>query len=194
MMVKGQVFQFTALPFGMALSPWIFTKLMNVIASHMCQRAIPVVLYLFDWLIRDLIRKRLISHTKYCLQTVQSFDTSPEIYIYRDGISDTTEYSEGTRGWSRIPTSDYQSFSFPISSFGTNFPFSYGQTQCSSRFSSPRQTTLTSASDVSFVCLETTHSPNRSLHFDKQHDLIPFKMVDQYQLICFGNIHSSSGT
>ena len=30
-----QVFQFTALPFGMSLSPWIFTKLMNVVAAHL---------------------------------------------------------------------------------------------------------------------------------------------------------------
>ena len=92
--LKGQVFQSTALPFGMALSPWIFTKLMDVIASHMCQRAIPVFPYLDNWLIRDLIRNRLIIHTKYCLQTVLSrfhskskevrFDTSPEIYVYRE--------------------------------------------------------------------------------------------------------------
>ena len=30
---EHQVFQFTALPFGMSLSPWIFTKLMNVNSS-----------------------------------------------------------------------------------------------------------------------------------------------------------------
>ena len=32
---KHQVFQFTALPFGMSLSPWIFTQIMNVIAAHL---------------------------------------------------------------------------------------------------------------------------------------------------------------
>ena len=103
------------------------------------------------------------------------FDTSPEIYVYRDGICDTTEYSQGTTGPSQILTSDCWSFSFPNSSFSTNFPFSFGLTQCSSRFSSPRQTTLTSTSDVSFICLETTHSSDRSLHSDKQHDSIPLK-------------------
>ena len=113
------------------------------------------------------------------------FDTSPEIYVYRDGISNTTEYSQGTTGPSRIPTSDYQTFSFPNSSFGTNFPFSVGQTQCSSRFNSPRQTTLTSTSDVSFICLETTYSSSRSLRSDKQHDLIPLKMVDGHQSLRF---------
>ena len=32
---EHQVFQFTALPFGMSFSPWIFTKLMNVIVAHL---------------------------------------------------------------------------------------------------------------------------------------------------------------
>ena len=103
---EHQVFQFTALPFGMSLSLWIFTKLMEVIAAYLHQRAISLFPYLDDWLIRDLIRKQLISHTKYCLQTVQNlgfipnlkvrFDTSTEIHLYRYGISDSTEYSQGT--------------------------------------------------------------------------------------------------
>ena len=38
-----RVFQFMALPFGMSLSPWIFTKLMNVIAAHL-----RTVLYLYS--------------------------------------------------------------------------------------------------------------------------------------------------
>ena len=51
-----QVFQFTALPFGMSLSPWVFTKLMNVIAIHLRLCAVSLFPYLDDWLIRDLIR------------------------------------------------------------------------------------------------------------------------------------------
>ena len=39
------------------------------------------------------------------------FDTSPEIHVYRDGISDTTEYSQGTNRPSRFSTSDYQTVS-----------------------------------------------------------------------------------
>ena len=109
----------------MAVKSVDFTKLMDVIASHLHQRAIPVFPYLDDWLIRDLIPNRLISHTKYCLQTVQSlkvrFDTSPEIHVYKDGISDTTEYSLGTTEPSRFPTSDYRTVSFSSSNYGTNF-------------------------------------------------------------------------
>ena len=71
-MFEGQVFQFMALPFGMSLSLWIFTKLIDVLALHLCQRAVSVFPYLGDWLIRDLISNRLISSTKSCLQIVQS--------------------------------------------------------------------------------------------------------------------------
>ena len=39
----------------------------------------PVFPYLDNWLIRDLIRNRLISHAKYCLQTVQSLGFIPNL-------------------------------------------------------------------------------------------------------------------
>ena len=74
-----QVFQFMAIPFGMSLSPWVFTKLMNVIATHLCLRAASLFSYLADWLVRDLIRNRLISHTKYTLQTVQNLGFIPNL-------------------------------------------------------------------------------------------------------------------
>ena len=71
-MLEDQVFQFMALPFGMSLSPWIFTKLIDVIAAHLRQCAISLFPYIDNWLIRDLICNRLVSHTIYCLQTLQS--------------------------------------------------------------------------------------------------------------------------
>ena len=60
-------------------SPWIFSKLMDVIAAHLRQCAISLFPYLDDWLIRDLIRNRLISHTICCLQTVQSLGFIPNL-------------------------------------------------------------------------------------------------------------------
>ena len=90
-MFQDQVYQFMALPFGMSLSPWICIKLMDVIAARLRQLVISLFPYPDDWLIRDLIRNRLVSHTIYCLQTVQGlghykskevrFDTSPEIHV-----------------------------------------------------------------------------------------------------------------
>ena len=78
-MFKDQVFQFMALRFRMSPSPWIFTKLMDVIAAHLRQRAISLFWYLDNWLIRDLIRNRQISPTIYCLQIVQSLGFIPNL-------------------------------------------------------------------------------------------------------------------
>ena len=63
----------------MSLSPWIFTKLMNEIAAHLRLHAVSLFPYLDNWLIRDLIRNRLISHTKYTLQTVQNLGFIPNL-------------------------------------------------------------------------------------------------------------------
>ena len=48
-------------------------------SAHLRQHAISVFPYLDDWLIRDLIRNRLVSDTIYCLQTVQSLGFIPNL-------------------------------------------------------------------------------------------------------------------
>ena len=135
---EHQVFQFTTLPFGMSLSLWIFTKLMNVIAAHLRVCAVSLFPYLDDWLIRDLICNRLISHTKYTFQRVQNLGFIPNLkksdliptqqftFIGMEFL--TTENSQSTSESSKSSYSDHQNNSF--SGFSTNFPFSFGQTQC----------------------------------------------------------------
>ena len=49
----------------------------------------------------------------------------------------------------------------------------------SSRYCFPRQTTLTSPSNVSSVGLETTYFTSRSSHHDQWHDSVAFTMVDE---------------
>ena len=112
---RQHVYQFTALPLGMSLGPWIFTKLMDVRAGHLRQRAFSL---LDNLLIRGLIRNRPISHTICCRQTVQSLgfipnlkksDSIPEVFhVYRHGISDTTKYSQGTGRPNQFSYFDYQ--------------------------------------------------------------------------------------
>ena len=63
----------------MSLSPWIFTKSMNVITAQLRLHAVSLFPYLDDWLIRDLIPNRLISHIKYTLQTVQNLGFIPNL-------------------------------------------------------------------------------------------------------------------
>ena len=135
---EPQVFQFMALPFGMSLSPWIFTQLMNVIAAHLRLHAIPLFPYLDDWLIRGLIRNRHLSHKIHSSNGTKSgfhtkskdvrFDTNTAIHIYRYGISNSAGNSQSTSGPSKSSYSDHQNNSLSDSSFGTNFPFSFGQT------------------------------------------------------------------
>ena len=63
----------------MSLSPLIFSKLMDVIAAFLRQRAISVFPYLDDWLIKNLIRNRLITQTSFCIQTIQSLGFLPNL-------------------------------------------------------------------------------------------------------------------
>ena len=119
------------------------------------------------------------------------FETSPAIHLHRDGISDTTEYRQGTSRLHPITTSGQQTIS-KDSSFSTNFPFSFGQTQCSSRLCFTRQISFTTATSVSLICLETSYSPTGSSSSNKQYDLISFEMLDGHQLLHSGNVHPSS--
>ena len=157
-MFEDQVFQFIALPFRMSLSPWILTKLMDVTAAHLCQCASSLFPYLdkrSDFPPTSVSHKILPSNCAKSRVHSKSkeirFDTSADIHVYRDGISDTKKYSKDTSGPSRFSTSDYQSISLSDSSFCTNYPFSFGQTQRNSRLRSPKQTSLTTASNVSHL-------------------------------------------
>ena len=76
---EDQVYHFSALPFGMSLSPLIFSKLMDVIAAFLRQRAISVFPYLDDWLIKNLIHNCLNTQTKNCIQTIQSLGFLPNL-------------------------------------------------------------------------------------------------------------------
>ena len=51
--LRGRVYQFKALPFGLSTSPFVFTRLMEVIATFLRRRAITLHPYLDDWLARN---------------------------------------------------------------------------------------------------------------------------------------------
>ena len=69
----------------------------------------------------------------------------------------TQKYSQSTSGPSKSSYHDYQNNSG--SNFGTDFPFSFGQTQCNSRLNSSRQTTFTTSANVPIISLETSRFP-----------------------------------
>ena len=145
--------------------PLIFSKLMDVIAAFLRQRAISVFPYLDDWLIKNLTDySDKLLHSNYPKprfsaksQEVRSLSCS-EIHLHRYGISDATKFSQGSSGSCTEPNSNNQENNVSQTCIGTNFPFSFGQTQCCSRPCAPRQNALTSSSDVPAVCLETSYS------------------------------------
>ena len=76
-------------------------------------------------------------------QEVRSLSCS-EIHLHRYGISDATKFSQGSSGSCTEPNSNNQENNVSKTCIGTNFPFSFGQTQC-------WQQTLFSWADCTYV-------------------------------------------
>ena len=70
--LRGPVYQFKALPFGLSTSPFVFTRLMKVIATFLRRRAITLHPYLDDWLARNQNRQRLLEHRQFILSLINS--------------------------------------------------------------------------------------------------------------------------
>ena len=155
--------------------------------------------YLDDWLIRDLICNRLLSQSIYCLQIVQSLGFIPN--LTKSDLIPTQNFTFigieylTLQNLVRVPADRVEALILTIKtvlSCNQVSPFSFGQTQCSSRFCSPRQTSLMTSANVFFACLETSHPSSRSLDHDQQYDSISFELVDGHQSFRIRNFHSSS--
>ena len=70
--LRGRVYQFKALPFGLSTSPFVFTRLMTVIATFLRRREITLHPYLDDWLARNQNRRRLLEHRQFILSLINS--------------------------------------------------------------------------------------------------------------------------
>ena len=71
-MLRGRVYQFKALPFGLSTSPFVFTRLMIVIATFLRRRAITLHPYLDDWLARNQNRQKLLEHRQFIMWLINS--------------------------------------------------------------------------------------------------------------------------
>ncbi|MCG7869756.1 MAG: hypothetical protein JAY74_25725 [Candidatus Thiodiazotropha taylori] len=69
---KGQTYQFKALPFGLATSPYVFTRLMVAVASYLRKRAIVLFPYLDDWLVRNQIRQEILRDRQFTVKLITS--------------------------------------------------------------------------------------------------------------------------
>ena len=148
---------------------------LNQIDGHNCCSS-PSVCHLTFSVPRRLVQKRSytrqtnISHnllSQNCRINSKSktvrYKISSVIHLYMDGISDSTKYSQSTTRSYGIPTLDNQTFSNSDSSFSSNFPFFFGETQGCSRLSSSKQTSFTSSPNVSVFSLETSYLVRLSL-------------------------------
>ena len=154
-MFEDQVFQFTALPFEVQTNGCNSSALAST-----CHIVISLPRRLADKRSTFVIHNRLVSHTKYCLQTVQSLgfisnlkksDLIPAQKFTFIEIEFLTQQLIQS-GYQRTESILYfwlsiESISFSDSSSSTNFPFSFGKTS------------FTTASNVSLICLETSILP-----------------------------------
>ena len=74
--LRGRVYQFKALPFGLSTSPFLFTRLMTVIATFLRRRAITLHPYLDDWLARNQNRRKLLEHRQFILCLIINYEKS----------------------------------------------------------------------------------------------------------------------
>ena len=65
---RGQVFEWTSLPFGLATSPFVFTKVINEVGKFVHLRGLCLLQYLDDWLLFCLILKLTFLQRNYLLQ------------------------------------------------------------------------------------------------------------------------------
>ena len=70
--LRERVYQFKALPFGLSTSPFVFTRLMTVIATFLRRRVITLHPYLDDWLARNQNRRTLLEHRQFILSLINS--------------------------------------------------------------------------------------------------------------------------
>ena len=66
----GQVYQFRALPFGISIAPWLFTKIMVEVKGILHRKGVPIHQYLDDWLgkafTRELCASRMLQVVNLC--------------------------------------------------------------------------------------------------------------------------------
>ena len=69
---QNRTFQYQVLPFGLRDSPWVFTRLVATLVSHLRCRGIRIHHYLDDWLVLASSRDLLLSHLQEVLLCAQS--------------------------------------------------------------------------------------------------------------------------
>lgn len=72
----GKVYQFTVLPFGLSVAPYLFTKLMNPLVSKLRSQGIVCIYYLDDWLLMAESHQECSHAIKLALSLLESLGFS----------------------------------------------------------------------------------------------------------------------
>ena len=139
--LRGRVYQFKALPFGLSTSPYTFTRLMNVIATFLRRRAITLHPYLDDWLARN-----------------QNPSSSPSVHFHRDGVSDSYPYRQSTSEQANEDIGDSQNVFTENLCISQRFPVPLGTTECCSGSCNFGTVTSPAITNIPAQSVETTES------------------------------------
>ena len=74
---NDRVFQFRALPFGLSLAPWVFTKITRELAILARSRGIRLRMYLDDWLTLAASSPLALAHTEELMDLTLSLGFLP---------------------------------------------------------------------------------------------------------------------
>jgi len=74
---EGKAYQFRVLPFGISTAPFLFSKLMVVVAAAVRKLGSPVIQYFDDWLLHQLCRNALLSNLRASWRTIQELGLIP---------------------------------------------------------------------------------------------------------------------
>ena len=77
--VAGRTYQFRALPFGLGMSPYVFTRVMRAVGSYARSQGLLLFLYLDDWLLLSKSSKEGVAWIDWLLKLVQALGLLPNI-------------------------------------------------------------------------------------------------------------------
>ena len=187
--LKGQAYQFKALPFGLATSPYVFTRLMVAIATYLRKRAIVLFPYLDDWLVRNQVHQEILNDQQLTVELIMSLglivneeksDLVPsELCIHRNGIPNTQEHSLSAIRQSTGHSGTVTVVQETETALSKSLSVSSGKTKCCSSICSIGQATLTSTSNGSVCTMETSCASHRVSHSSQCSCQEVFRMVGQ---------------
>ena len=68
---KGQLFEYTCLPFGLCTAPWLFTKIMKPIVNYLRMSGFMSVVYLDEWLCLSTAYSSCLKNVKITIEVLE---------------------------------------------------------------------------------------------------------------------------